>query len=247
MPRPVALRLVGPVSDDQVVEIAHARVLLEATAHLGEVVRVYRPQAPVVVFSRRDTRAAGYAAAVAAAHAAGFQVAVRAVGGRAVAYTEESVVVDHVAVEPDAVAGHDARFRDLGAHLAACLRTLGVDARLGPVPGEYCPGAHSVNARGVSKLVGTAQRVRRDSWLFAALVMVDDADRVRPVLTEVYAVLGQEFDPRSVGSLAREVPGLTAAQVQEALLASYAGPLARASELTDLVRAASDLRDQHRP
>ena len=36
-----------------------------------------------------------------------------------------------------------------------------VDARVGEVPGEYCPGSHSVNARGRVKVVGTAQRMVR--------------------------------------------------------------------------------------
>ena len=39
------------------------------------------------------------------------------------------------------------------------LGRLGVDARVGEVPGEYCPGAFSVNARGRIKLAGVGQRL----------------------------------------------------------------------------------------
>jgi hypothetical protein len=98
-----------------------------------------------------------------------------------------------------------------------------VDARVGAVPGEYCPGAFSVNARGTAKLVGTSQRITRDAWLFSSLIMVSGEERVRPVLTEVYAHLGQPFDPASAGSLAGEVPGLDTETVERALLDDYVG------------------------
>jgi hypothetical protein len=48
-----------------------------------------------------------------------------------------------------------------------------VDARVDEVPGECCPGAESVNARGQVKLVGTAQRLVRDAWMFSAVVILD--------------------------------------------------------------------------
>jgi hypothetical protein len=98
---------------------------------------------------------------------------------------------------------------------------LGVDARLGAVLGEYCPGAFSVNARGTVKLVGTSQRIMKDAWLFSSLVMVGGEDRLRPVLTEVYTHLEQLFDPASVGSLTGELPSLGAGIVERAILADY--------------------------
>ncbi len=61
-----------------------------------------------------------------------------------------------------------------GERLAGALRGLGVDARVGEVPGEYCPGAYSVNARGRVKLIGTAQRLVRGAALLGASVVVGD-------------------------------------------------------------------------
>ena len=109
----------------------------------------------MVVFGRRDTRLPGFPAAVEAARAAGFEPVVQATGGRAVAYTGAALVVDHVRHEPDTTGGQDVRFAEFGQRFVDLFRGLGVDARLGAVPGEYCPGSHSVNARGVEKLVGT--------------------------------------------------------------------------------------------
>src|SRR4051794_16352320 len=184
--------------------IAHALVRRAGAGDISEALRCYRPTAPVVVFGRRDTRLPGFANAVRAAVDAGFQTAVRAVGGRAVAYTENALVIDHVRHEPNAGAELEDRFVDQGGKVASVLRQLGVDAHVGAVPGEYCPGAHSVNARGATKLVGTAQRVVRNGWLFSTLVTVDDDLVLRPVLQAVYGHLGLAFDPASVGSVRAE-------------------------------------------
>ena len=182
-----------------------------------EALHVYQPSGRAVAFGRRETRSPGFSAAVRAARDAGFEPLIRATGGRAVAYTDQSVVVHHVCHEEEPIGGHDSRFIEFGELLVGTMRTLGVEARLGAVPGEYCPGAHSVNARGETKLVGTAQRVLRGAWLFASLVVVGDEHELRTVLTEVYGHLGQPFDPTSVGSLSAENPALEPAGVERAL------------------------------
>ena len=242
----------GPLPGDggQALELAfaHATVRAASRAELAGALRVYRPSGPVLVFGRRETRSPGFGQACDLARAAGFEIAVRATGGRAVAYTTETVVVDHVERAPNAAAGMDERFERLGLLLRGVLEGLGVDARLGAVPGEYCPGAHSVNARGTSKLVGTAQRVVRDAWLFSCLVVVDDAARLQPLLAGVYQALGQPFDSASVGALAEEVPGLDAATVEAALVAAYADVLDLTGTRLDpaLVEDAAALVEQHR-
>ena len=234
---------------DQASELAtaHALVRRASRGEVGEVLRLHRPSAPVVVFGRRDTRLPGYTAAVRSAEDAGFATAVRATGGRAVAYTGQSIVVDHVAPDADAVAGLEHRFEQYGGLLAGALAGLGVDARVGPVPGEYCPGAHSVNARGTVKLVGTAQRAIKGGWLFSSLVVVGDEARLRPVLTTVYGHLGLPFDEASVGSLRAEQPALTVDVVERAVLAAYGVTAAEQSvvEVATLELAAS-LVDGHR-
>jgi len=158
--------------------------------------RVYQPTRPAVVFGRRDTRLPGFAAAVEVAHEAGFETAVRAVGGRAVAYTQAAVVADLVGHEPAAIQHQDWRFSTYGDRLADALGTLGIDARVGAVPGEYCPGVHRINARGVSKLLGTAQRVIRDSWLFSVLAVVGDQERCARVLARSTASSSSRSTPR---------------------------------------------------
>jgi lipoate-protein ligase A len=241
----------GALADaEPALELALARAML-AQARLGQVeesLRIYRPASAVVVFGRRDTHLPGFAGAVEAARAAGFEPVVRATGGRAVAYTGAALVVDHVRQEPGSIGGQEAHFTGFGQRFVDLFRGLGVDARLGAVPGEYCPGAHSVNARGVEKLVGTAQRMVTGAWLFSSLVVLGDEDRLRPVLAEVYRRLGQDFDEASVGSLSREVPGIDIDAVEAAIVDSYLAGGAAVPGLVDgeLLAAARSLLAEHR-
>lgn len=239
----------GATGPDEAIELARAHALVRrcGAGELDEAIHIYRPLAPAVVFGRRDVRLPGFPAARRSAIEAGFQVAVRSVGGRAVAYTQNAIVIDHVRHETDAAAHVSARFAFYGDKVASTLRGLGVDARVGAVPGEYCPGAQSVNARGVTKLVGTAQRVVRDAWLFSMLITVDDHLRLRRVLQEVYAHLELEFDPASVGSVRDEVPTLDHAQLEEALLADLGiGQTSPARLDPATMRVAQSLVEQHR-
>lgn len=241
----------GALGDGEpALELALARAMLTQARHgqVEESLRIYRPASAVVVFGRRDTHLPGFPGAVVAARAAGFEPVVRATGGRAVAYTGASLVVDHVRQEAGSVGGQEARFAEFGQRFVDVFRGFGVDARLGAVPGEYCPGAHSVNARGVEKLVGTAQRMVTGAWLFSSLVVLGDEDRVRPVLTEVYRCLGQDFDEGSVGSLSREVPGIGFDAVEAAIVDSYSagGPAVPGQVDSGLLELARGLVVEHR-
>jgi lipoate-protein ligase A len=210
---------------DPAVELAVAGALVRQVSN-GEVtdaLRIGRPSGPVVVFGRRDTHLPGWPEAVRRAREAGFEPLVRSVGGRAVAYTGAALVIDAAVRTQDSSIGLDDRFRSFGDLYTDVLRGLGVDARVGAVPGEYCPGAESVNARGAVKLVGTAQRVVRGAWLFSALVIVGDEQELGQVLTSVYGALDQPLDPATVGSVTGEVPSLDLATVEAAVIAAHEG------------------------
>ena len=142
---------------------------------------------------------------------------------------------------------HD-RFADRAGLQARALRGLGVDARVGGVPGEYCPGEFSVNARGRTKLIGSAQRIVRGAWLVATVVVVESADALRPALTDVYSALGLDWDPATTGGVADEAPGVSIEAVQQALLAQYARRyrLVPASLGENELAAASGLTARHR-
>jgi octanoyl-[GcvH]:protein N-octanoyltransferase len=211
------------------VAVSHALVERVNEGALRSMVRLYRP-APTVAFGRLDALRPAFGAAVAAARAHGFEPVLRAPGGHAVAYHEGCLGIDEVTGEADPIAGMHDRFARSAERLAGALRALGVDARVGRVPAEFCPGDFTVNARGAIKLVGTAQRVVRHASLLAASVVVRDAAPVREVLRDVYRALELDWDPRTLGGVADEVAGVTVDDLERAVLDAYApqtppGPL----------------------
>jgi lipoate-protein ligase A len=237
----------GPAGATLDLAIAHALLQRVSRGEAPSTLRLYRP-APTVAFGRLDALAPGFAAAAEAAPAHGFAPVLRGPGGHAAAYHEFSVVLDLVVADPDPVSGVQARFVDMGELLAGALRALGVDARVGEVAGEFCPGPHSVNAGGRTKLIGTAQRLVRGAYLLAASIVVRDPEPVRAVLTDVYAELALDWDPATAGAVADTVPDVTVDDVERALLAAFSarwelGPAASLDAVT--LAAARERLERH--
>lgn len=114
------------------------------------------------------------------------------------------------------------RFEETAGLVARAFARLGVDARVGEIEGEYCPGEHSVNARGETKLMGLGQRVIKDGAYVGGVVVVAGADRVRDVLVPVYDALGLEWRPETTGSLVDEMSAITWEDARAAIEAEYA-------------------------
>jgi octanoyl-[GcvH]:protein N-octanoyltransferase len=232
----------GRQDREPALEVALAATLLSAVAagRRGPLLRVYRPPA-TVAFGRRDAFLPGFAAAARAARAHGFTPVLRAQGGRAAAYDERCIVLDEIVPSADSMAGIQDRFAHDADRHAQTLRVLGVDARVGEVPGEYCPGPYTVNARGERKLLGSAQRIVRGGWLLSTVVVVDGAAHLRAVLDDAYVALGLAWDAETVGAIADEVPGASIDEIEAALLASYGQLGAGAITPHDLATATAEL------
>ena len=114
--------------------------------------------------------------------------------------------------------------------IAAALKGLGVDARVGEIPGEYCPGAYSVNARGATKLAGIGQRMVRGGAHMGGVVLASGGREVARVLEPVYKALELDFDPATSGSVSDELGReLDPGELEEAVI----GELAKRYELVD--------------
>jgi lipoate-protein ligase A len=237
VPEPVAHVIPPAGVAPPALEIALSRALLQrvAAGELPPTLRLYVP-APTVAFGRLDALRPGYPKAVAAASAAGYEPVLRAPGGHAAAYDEGSVGFDLVVAHAEALGDPRALFRAGAGGVARALGGLGVDARVGAVAGEYCPGDFSVNARGAAKLAGLAQRAVRGASLLGAFVTVRGAAGLRAVLQPVYAALELEWEPATVGAVEEEAPGATVEAVARALAAELA-PGARRAGLDDATRA----------
>jgi lipoate-protein ligase A len=186
-----------------------------------EAVRLHRP-GDIVAFGPKDRHEPGFPAAVEIARAHGFGVVERLAGGRAAVFHGDTIAFSWVVPDPVPRLRIRERFVWLSEAVAGALRSLGVDARVGEVPGEYCPGEFSANARGAVKVMGVGQRLVQHAAHVGGVVVVDRADRVRDVLVPVYQALGLEWDPATVGAVAQEAPGVTWEAVGSALEIAFA-------------------------
>jgi lipoate-protein ligase A len=203
--------------------------------------RLHRP-GRIVAFGPNDRHEPGYAAAVTAARETGFGAVERLAGGRAAAFHEGTIAFSWVVADPSPRLRIRARFDELSGIMVEAFRGLGVDARLGAVPGEYCPGDHSVNARGRTKLMGVGQRLVQHAAHVGGVVVVEGSDTTRDVLVPVYEALGLTWDASTSGAIADEVPDVTwddtVAAIEEAFAERH--PLEPATLPADLVADARE-------
>ena len=194
--------------------------MVDRVADGGEAaLRAWTPQRQVV-FGRRDRRSDGYERAREVARERGYAVVERQVGGSAVAYTGDTVAFALAEPVDDHRTGLRERYDRALDALRAALADSGVDARRGEPPDSFCPGSHSLQTAD-GKVVGVAQRVRRDVTVVAGVVVVSDADAVSAVLDPVYDALDVPFDAGSVGSVAEAGGPASPAPVVRALETAF--------------------------
>jgi lipoate-protein ligase A len=204
-------------------DTAVSRAVLRAVASGSQpaTLRLFHPGA-TVAFGPQDRTSAGYAVAIKAAQAKGFDAIQRLAGGRAAVFHEETLAFAWTVRDAEPRSRVTERFEELAEIMASAFKALGVDAIVGEVPGEYCPGSYSVNARGMTKLMGVGQRLERGAAHVGGVVVVGRSDRVRDVLIPVYEALGLAWKPETTGSLRDEVSGVSMDDAENAVLAEFA-------------------------
>ena len=220
----MTLRVLGTsLPDDPALDTAVSHALLErvAAGELPETLRLARP-GRMVAFGKLDVVGPGYRDAVRAARAGGYEAIERLVGGRAAVFHEGTLSFSHAIPDPDPRPGVRPRFDAIADRVALALRSLGVDARVGEVPGEYCPGSHSVSAGGRIKLMGVGQRLISGGAHVGGVLVVEGAGRVNEILLPVYEAMGLEWRPEATGAVADEVPEVAFEDVSDALRDAFA-------------------------
>jgi octanoyl-[GcvH]:protein N-octanoyltransferase len=210
-------------------EISRTILRRVASGELPPTVRIHRPGSEVA-FGRQDIASPGYDAAAEAARAAGFAAVERLAGGRAAVFHQGTIAIARAYHDPQPPKRTYARFEETADLIADALRGLGVDARVGEVPGEYCPGAYSVNARGATKLAGIGQRMIRGGAHLGGVVVASGGGEISRVLLPVYRALELDWDPATSGSVSDELGrDVDAGEIEEAVIAE----LAKRYELVD--------------
>jgi octanoyl-[GcvH]:protein N-octanoyltransferase len=199
------------------VAVSRALLLRVADGELPESMRITRPPA-MVAFGRQDVATARYPNAVAAARSTGFEAIERLAGGRAAVFHEQTLAIAHARPDRDPQAHIYPRFEEASEWIRAALARLGVDARVGEVPGEYCPGGYSVNARGEKKLAGIGQKLIKGAGHLGGVLVVENGARVRGALVPVYQALGLEWNPSTASSVADEAAGVTLDDAEAVLI-----------------------------
>lgn len=192
------MRVLRGRREDPKVDHRRTREMADRVAETGDpALRVWTPPRQVV-FGRRDRRSDGYERARGIARDRGYATAEREVGGRAVAFTGETVAFSLAEPVDDHRTGIQERYdRTLDA-VRAALADCGVETERGEPSRSFCPGSHSLQVDD-GKVVGVAQRVRRDVAV-AGGVLVRNSSAAAAILAPVYDALGVPFDRSSVGN-----------------------------------------------
>ena len=202
--------------------VSHAFLRGAGRREVAETLRVHVP-ARMVAFGRQDVTSPGYAQGAVMARAAGFAAVERIAGGRAAVFHPGTIAFAWAVPDSEPRNGIATRFQVISEIVSAALEELGVEAHIGELPGEYCPGAYSVNARRRTKIMGVGQRVIRGAAHVGGVIVVNDHAAVRNVLVPVYQALDIAWDPRTVGSIEQELGApRDLERVAEALLAQFA-------------------------
>lgn len=212
----------------------------------------------ILAFGRIDRLAPGYPRALEIAREHGYEPIERMAGGRAAVFHEGTIAFSRASREASLRSGTTERFRLIAEILTAALRRLGVDARIGEVEGEYCPGEWSINWAGRTKLAGIGQRVVAGGAHVGGVLVFRGADAIREVLGPTYAELGLNWDPSTAGSV-EDALGAPAAPTggEDPLLVDLVAAMraelsarfrVESAELdAETMRLAEDLRGFHTP
>ena len=188
-------------------DAAVSRAVLQgvASGDLSETLRLTVAER-LVAFGSRDLANPEFPAARRAAASAGFGSYLRLAGGKAAAFHEGTIAFGWAVPSADPRVTIEERFAEIGGILVDALAGLGIDARVGEVPGEYCPGEHSINAGGTHKLIGIGQRLIGGAAHVGGVIVAERADLVNRALEPVYEALGYDWEPATTGAAADHAP-----------------------------------------
>ena len=184
--------------------------------------RLWRPLRPALSVGRLDARHPRLAEVLALARAAGVTPIRRLAGGHAATLDSGCLCLGWAQPQPR-LDESGARYELIAGAIVEALAAVGVAGSLGESPGEWCPGAWSVQGAS-GKLAGLAQRVlSRGAWC-EALIVVQASPELRALARQVHEVLGLEWSESAQGELARLLP--RAADPHAALTEALTGALA---------------------
>lgn len=239
----------GLPGEDGAFDTALSRTMLLRASEglLPETFRIHVPNR-IVAFGKHDTLMPGYRRAVAASFDHGFVPVLRLAGGRAAVFHERTLAFSWTIPVRDPASSIRPRFETVSELMVGAFGRLGIEAQVGAVPGEYCPGEYSVNLDRRVKVVGVGQRLVRGAAHIGGVVIVADGDLIRRVLEPVYEALGLGWQPTTAGSLADADPSVETSSVIAAIIAELGSIAATEEDGVDreMIEQARRLAPDHR-
>jgi octanoyl-[GcvH]:protein N-octanoyltransferase len=198
-----------------------------ATVKPGDpgILRLRRPQ-PTAAFSPQDTVHPDYQRVQNLARVRGFEPVERGTGGRLTMFDEHALAVTLISPHPEPHIHTMRRYEIFSKAIVSALMNIGIDARVGELPNEYCPGKFSINSGGRVKLVGIAQRMNRSCVQMGAIIMVERSEKACTAIAEAYAAMGLPFDSKTYGAITELRPELNFAAVCSSVTTSIIESLA---------------------
>jgi octanoyl-[GcvH]:protein N-octanoyltransferase len=230
------------------VAISHALLERAARSEIDSL-RLWCPLGPALSVGRLDARHPHLDHVLALARAAGVSPVRRLAGGRAAVLHAGCVCLGWAQPHPK-LEKSGVRYELIAEAISQALAALGVQTFLGESPGEWCPGAWSVQGPS-GKLAGLAQRVVSGGAWCEALIVIEPAPELTSLAREVHRVLGLDWSDAAQGELRAllpDHPDLRAAVV-DALTAALAQRFdaVRPASLPRAVRdRALELASEHR-
>jgi octanoyl-[GcvH]:protein N-octanoyltransferase len=153
---------------------------------------------------RLDLRNSRAQDVLALARAAGATPVKRLAGGRAATLDGGCLCLGWAQPHP-VLEESSSRYELIATAIVEALAELGVRGSLAESPGEWCPGAWSVQGP-AGKLAGLAQRVIGGGAWCEALIVIERDDRLTSLARRVHAALGLEWREQAQGELAALLP-----------------------------------------
>lgn len=150
----------------------------------GDHARIWTVSHPGVVLGLRDTRLPFVDEAKGLLVQQGFEVHLRASGGRLVVQ-DPGVLNVAFAHEGDALPSLEALFAEMTGLLRRLFDDLGVPVQQGEVPGSICAGSTDLSAGG-RKIAGLSQRRRRGFALVHAFILAGGRGDEREAVAEAF-------------------------------------------------------------
>ncbi|MFV9671676.1 MAG: lipoate--protein ligase family protein [Acidimicrobiia bacterium] len=217
----------------------------------GSLIETFRVSTPgnVVAFGKQDRITPGFDRATELARRHGFASVIRLPGGRAAVFHDQVISFSWTIPNADPIRGIRERFDQTAALVVDALASVGVEASVGEIPGEYCPGEFSVSNAGSIKLAGIGQRLTKRAAHVGGVLVVGGADRIREVLVPVYGALGIDWDPSTVGAIDNVISRIDVSTVVDALLGALSASASTTESALDqeTLDFARTLAPTHKP